>query len=185
MLMHLNLAQHGSSPRARGTLLEFMLLVVCVRFIPACAGNTLSAGTRDRSPAVHPRVRGEHSTTTPQGWKTAGSSPRTRGTPDPARHDVFQRRFIPACAGNTRLSAVPNLSTAVHPRVRGEHGLHHWRNCWRYGSSPRARGTPQQGTMFLSAFRFIPACAGNTNHLQLVQFVGAVHPRVRGEHGQQ
>ena len=53
------------------------------RFIPACAGNTLSQGDSR--------------------YRSSGSSPPVRGTPRPLAPPVAHRayRFIPACAGNT------------------------------------------------------------------------------------
>ena len=53
-----------------------------------------------------------------------GSSPRERGTPVQlvARH--FDRRFIPARAGNTNGQVIDVNVHAVHPRASGEHFLH-------------------------------------------------------------
>ena len=70
----------GSSPRRRGTLLEHVLVVEAVRFIPAQAGNTSRFSRYRRSSAVHPRAGGEHvfrGADIPFG---DGSSPRRRGT---------------------------------------------------------------------------------------------------------
>ncbi len=50
----------GSSPRARGTLIAPAIHRELERFIPAGAGNTSALQTRNRSPSVHPRGRGEH-----------------------------------------------------------------------------------------------------------------------------
>ena len=49
----------GSSPLARGTLLLIQSLSKHVRFIPACAGNSVSDLIGFGSSAVHPRLRGE------------------------------------------------------------------------------------------------------------------------------
>ena len=70
----------GSSPRMRGTRLEFAVLGNKTGIIPAYAGNTdhdriLEVGMRD-----HPRVCGEHSTHTFSCGHNRGSSPRMRGT---------------------------------------------------------------------------------------------------------
>ena len=111
-----------------------------------------------------------------------GSSPRARGTPTPP--PLFSRwpRFIPACAGNTLHIDLYAPGTAVHPRVRGEHGVHRSRGSDETGSSPRARGTPPKNWFPLHIDRFIPACAGNTGPAQQVARYAPVHPRVRGEH---
>ncbi len=50
-----------------------------IRFIPACTGNTFLTGSPHEERAVHPRVYGEYSTSTPSGVPNTGSSPRVRG----------------------------------------------------------------------------------------------------------
>ena len=153
----------GSSPRARGTPVRprsrctatpvhprvrgehrsrMMISFAYPRFIPACAGNTR---------ADQRRVGGGN-----------GSSPRARGTLCRQHPAAEQRRFIPACAGNTASLAPRYYCSAVHPRVRGEHGLLGTALLLFGGSSPRARGT-------------------RLPHLQLLRRA-SVHPRVRGEH---
>ncbi len=137
------------------------------RFIPACAGNTAVAatdraasngssprvrGTRRRTPirgvatTVHPRVCGEHHTGF-AGWCLgAGSSPRVRGTRRMTPRHRRHNRFIPACAGNTAKDGCASTSSAVHPRVCGEHAVVSGQNGVAAGSSPRVRGTRQSNT---------------------------------------
>ena len=49
----------GSSPRVWGTRVIVALVMVVLRFIPACVGNSNQSGTVGTSYAVHPRVCGE------------------------------------------------------------------------------------------------------------------------------
>ena len=193
----------GSSPRARGTRDHKLSSRRWHRFIPACAGNTTrrTPPTRRRAvhPAcagntgpnlrpgnietVHPRVRGEHSDGQLPFLCISGSSPRARGTQFRVPSARTFDRFIPACAGNTCISATISRRSPVHPRVRGEH-LHIINtNAKGGGSSPRARGTHQGSSGAPNAGRFIPACAGNTPQSPPACPCRTVHPRVRGEHG--
>ena len=71
----------GSSPRVRGTRAPRRLASNAQsRFIPACAGNSLSQSRSLFLSPVHPRVCGELSVNQPPRRSRAGSSPRVRGT---------------------------------------------------------------------------------------------------------
>ncbi len=159
-----DVGQHGSSPRARGTPAEQRLGRFGHRFIPAGAGNTRARARPRRWRPVHPRGRGEHRKRATASAFIVGSSPRARGTL--GQHALHQGhgRFIPAGAGNTPGSAGRIHVTAVHPRGRGEHWLPVMLMTWTCGSSPRARGTRA---------RILRPLVGQL-----------VHPRGRGEHGE-
>ena len=152
----------GSSPRVRGTHSDPAPGVQRPRFIPACAGNTMSPTNCALVVPVHPRVCGEHAVLIDIAKAAAGSSPRVRGTRHHVRHVRHEQRFIPACAGNTERGADGLAEFAVHPRVCGEH----------------ARRTARR----TRSGRFIPACAGNTVRRPPRAPRAAVHPRVCGEH---
>ena len=175
----------GSSPLARGTLGGGGALRPGVRFIPARAGNTPARPAARRSPAVHPRSRGEHEGSGATANVTRGSSPLARGTHEPGVAGRPGHRFIPARAGNTRAAARPRASPPVHPRSRGEHCPTSPVGCSPNGSSPLARGTLEHDRTQARRRRFIPARAGNTARRCRRGSSGAVHPRSRGEHGQQ
>ena len=96
---------------------------------------------------------------------------------------IWDSRFIPTCVGNTAMTGLGSRFTTVHPHVRGEHIAPSGGSLRKNGSSPRAWGT----LLFLlgchDCLRFIPTCVGNTR-LAGGRMVGiAVHPHVRGEHG--
>ena len=90
--------------------------------------------------------------------------------------------IIPAYAGNTAIDRIHGAIRGDHPRVCGEHEL------WRegapspWGSSPRMRGTRQSGGGGRIRLRIIPAYAGNTDSLTVLDRDGGDHPRVCGEH---
>ncbi len=171
----------GSSPRARGTLLQRLADLCPRRFIPACAGNARLHRRHDDHVAVHPRVRGERSRTRWRSSRTGGSSPRARGTRGGRRAVARLDRFIPACAGNAARAMRHAGPPAVHPRVRGERGCRTCPTTIASGSSPRARGTPCRPSSSRVAARFIPACAGNASSATPAAAAAPVHPRVRGE----
>ena len=111
----------GSSPRVRGT-----------REVD---------GRMRRILTVHPRVCGELRCADKAKRIDAGSSPRVRGTHRLDQRPRPQRRFIPACAGNSPACIARHRAPSVHPRVCGE--LAKWSSAMtdHDGSSPRVRGT--------------------------------------------
>ena len=153
----------------------------CTRFIPACAGNSVSAVTIGCYVAVHPRVCGEQDPVTGGSPADTGSSPRVRGTVRNLGQVQQARRFIPACAGNRPSVGSDCRRTPVHPRVCGEQRRPATCSTTGRGSSPRVRGTVGGGVESDSFCRFIPACAGNSNPRCPAAVPQPVHPRVCGE----
>ena len=154
-------SQRGSSPHMRGTHLVRMTQADHVRFIPAYAGNARAACSVSRRCSVHPRMRGERMRCNTLMMSPPGSSPHARGTLLFVDSTGPAVRFIPACAGNARITPVLLSLTTVHPRMRGERILRGKKDATFIGSSPHARGT-------LCTLR-VPGL-GQT-----------VHPRMRGE----
>ena len=131
------------------------------RFIPACAGNSTVSVNEPMKVSVHPRVCGELCQRPCATASRSGSSPRVRGTHqrDDGAGDL--RRFIPACAGNSRRPRRVSTRRPVHPRVCGELAL------------PLGRRRPAE--------RFIPACAGNSVAAKCaMREPSGSSPRVRG-----
>ena len=69
---------------------------------------------------VHPRLRGELAVGAGLISAANGSSPLTRGTHCVCNRNIFDNRFIPAYAGNSRRIRNRNTYRSVHPRLRGE-----------------------------------------------------------------
>ena len=172
----------GSSPRLRGTPDEPGKRTSGGRFIPAPAGNTCALQSCESAPTVHPRACGEHGL--PHGLVIVqyGSSPRLRGTRQLAKSYGWRARFIPAPAGNTVLKIADTKFFSVHPRACGEHASVFGVRPSNPGSSPRLRGTPEDGPAQRDPLRFIPAPAGNTTRQPDGRRGIPVHPRACGEH---
>ena len=70
----------GSSPRMRGTLIDYRLMYAFYRFIPTYAGNSAICPSAVAILPVHPHVCGELKDPRYQSKTVNGSSPRMRGT---------------------------------------------------------------------------------------------------------
>ena len=95
------MSAEGSSPRARGALLQSHGGGLRIGIIPACAGSTLDVRRGKAAGGDHPRVRGEHEFGRLATGITGGSSPRARGARDLATRALALIGIIPACAGST------------------------------------------------------------------------------------
>ena len=125
-------------------------------------GTPLLMISRLRLIRDHPRVCGEHSTSSKPPLVVSGSSPRMRGTPFTHFSRVERVGIIPAYAGNTFKLCNVSWDMGDHPRVCGEH---------------RKRRPISSG-----AWRIIPAYAGNTSTPSVAPPPPRDHPRVCGEH---
>ncbi len=114
-------ASAGSSPHARGAPRRAGNRVSQLGIIPACAGSTSRSGTWITSTWDHPRMRGEHSCSTWNAPKLAGSSPHARGAHLVRTLHRLVEGIIPACAGSTGGPARGLFLQRDHPRMRGEH----------------------------------------------------------------
>ncbi len=124
-----------------------------------CLLNSAGSGLASAFSQVHPRACGEQ-------WHNKhpaepGSSPRVRGT--------ATSPFI-----------FSGFST-VHPRACGEQRGPGTLGNAGLGSTPRVRGTGQQGRKQPQNIRFIPARAGNSKPTRPGTSTITVHPRACGE----
>ena len=174
----------GSSPHTRGALASRCRTTALAGIIPAYAGSTRTSPPASSTRGDHPRIRGEHSRSSPNHGPSPGSSPHTRGARRGRNHDVLREGIIPAYAGSTcRRSTGPRWQWD-HPRIRGEHTLYGSFALDESGSSPHTRGARCRGTSRSSDFRIIPAYAGSTCRPRTAGCVCTDHPRIRGEHHQ-
>ena len=111
----------GSSPLSRGIRPITDGPLDAGRIIPALAGNTTTAGARDREEWDHPRSRGEYRGVSVSPPMRSGSSPLSRGIRDRQHTAPLPARIIPALAGNTTWSRCSPTRGRDHPRSRGEY----------------------------------------------------------------
>ena len=136
---HARLAD-GSSPHTRGAPGLDVETRAASRIIPAYAGSTHKGELSLHRERDHPRIRGEHRRVFQKHNYRAGSSPHTRGAPDPSVGLCPFLRIIPAYAGSTRGDLPGQSPVRDHPRIRGEHGVFGESGSGKSGSSPHTRG---------------------------------------------
>ena len=174
---------HGSSPHTRGARGTGQPGALDRRIIPAYAGSTDDGALHRDAVGDHPRIRGEHPSTSGQVGGDAGSSPHTRGALRFRRVVLELVRIIPAYAGSTTEDSrrvggqadhprirgehgviVVSLWDAMvdHPRIRGEHALRRFIDKGNQGSSPHTRGALTAHLLHRRQARIIPAYAGST-----------------------
>ena len=151
----------GSSPRMRGTFSASCATVNIQGIIPAYAGNMKEKHDIKIEIWDHPRVCGEHNGLKTSYKTTGGSSPRMRGTYESQISAIAERGIIPAYAGNILRKRRMRSFARDHPRVCGEHLQPGAEKIAYMGSSPRMRGTCNDGIGRRGASGIIPAYAGN------------------------
>ena len=172
----------GSSPLARGAPGVDVVSGVHAGLIPARAGSTRLRRACPRSHGAHPRSRGEHFSIRRSSDSDWGSSPLARGAHHRVGGDGARCGLIPARAGSTTWRCTPSSSGPAHPRSRGEHGRSRKSMRASGGSSPLARGAPQDQRHPQAHGRLIPARAGSTQTSWSRPSPSGAHPRSRGEH---
>ena len=132
----------GSSPLTRGKRRGPGRTHPRSRLIPAHAGKTWDEAGDPRQPQAHPRSRGENPRLAAHGAGHPGSSPLTRGKPEPICASSAHHRLIPAHAGKTAGRRQPPDGARAHPRSRGENPSRRAPARRPRGSSPLTRGKP-------------------------------------------
>ena len=133
----------GSSPLARGLHPPPPYQSSRERIIPARAGFTLKGMTFPNPGPDHPRSRGVYSSSHERRNSRVGSSPLARGLPGQAGPQLERERIIPARAGFTPPPSRPRPPWPDHPRSRGVYPDGSRKARRSVGSSPLARGLPQ------------------------------------------
>ena len=151
------------------------------RNIPAHAGKTNIIVWALGRVAEHPRSRGENDAGSTRRRNGRGTSPLTRGKPQPPRRLDTRQRNIPAHAGKTPADRLRRGIHREHPRSRGENGLDTSTEPLAQGTSPLTRGKRDVRSVEDGPDRNIPAHAGKTPFASWLRVVVPEHPRSRGE----
>ena len=170
----------GPSPRLRGKRPAGRFGAPARRSIPAPAGETPAGPPWPPASGVHPRACGGNDSRRTCRIIARGPSPRLRGKPSERNRKRFLARSIPAPAGETRASRVPNPKARVHPRACGGNATRQAPKIVGQGPSPRLRGKLRAAHGVRSASGSIPAPAGETAGLILGRCHAEVHPRACG-----
>ena len=172
----------GSSPHTRGARRRPGRPRRSAGIIPAYAGSTVSPQVRGAIMWDHPRIRGEHESSTSRSRPSPGSSPHTRGAPLRSEVSELSTGIIPAYAGSTTGSGPAPTAFPDHPRIRGEHSRSQPDNAGGRGSSPHTRGARPDVVQARTRPGIIPAYAGSTTRTSSLIAARPDHPRIRGEH---
>ena len=170
----------GSSPLARGLLLEEMQFLMGTRIIPARAGFTAASAAMAFARADHPRSRGVYSGEIFAPTLRYGSSPLARGLLAATVTASAEAGIIPARAGFTAVLRENGGRVGDHPRSRGVYRLERIEQDVTEGSSPLARGLLHGLPEGDDDRRIIPARAGFTGRVRGPPYSWWDHPRSRG-----
>ena len=170
----------GSSPLARGLRGHIKIISRNIGIIPARAGFTFRWHGPRRHGWDHPRSRGVYVMASEITCTFAGSSPLARGLPHRVRHAGAVARIIPARAGFTGTTPRTGPRYPDHPRSRGVYAGRTDLAGDYAGSSPLARGLPDDDAARAEPGRIIPARAGFTRSPRSRSPAWRDHPRSRG-----
>ena len=173
----------GSSPLARGLLIDSLINRIGLGIIPARAGFTLWGNVTDYAGGDHPRSRGVYRVSRKLDRTVPGSSPLARGLPQGYDRHRLQRRIIPARAGFTLSGRGFKRAHKDHPRSRGVYFHAELHRPGIEGSSPLARGLPAPPGLRPGLPGIIPARAGFTLGDAGHAAPAPDHPRSRGVYG--
>ena len=170
----------GRSPCIRGRLFRLQPGTLCVRSIPAHAGETQRFEVPRRGGKVDPRACGGDRPRPNRGLGKWGRSPRMRGRLVCLCGDARVPGSIPAHAGETRGSSSTRLPAGVDPRACGGDPQTPSFRRPLPGRSPRMRGRLINIVPYRAVPGSIPAHAGETSSVHGNQAHEEVDPRACG-----
>ena len=175
------LAGHGPSPRAWGSLPMSLPNPTHIRSIPTRVGISLRSWGSLTCPPVHPHARGDLFFAGGSKAPVSGPSPRAWGSRCRLRGPPHVSRSIPTRVGISDSRSGPTPPATVHPHARGD--LTAWSSRSRRcrGPSPRAWGSRSTPAIEAPASRSIPTRVGISCLGASLPSLPAVHPHARGD----
>ena len=164
----------------RGQPLDHINKLVDGRIIPARAGPTRDFSATECPGTDHPRSCGANAVCDIGCKLCCGSSPLVRGQLNVFLGFFHQLRIIPARAGPTEFDDTDEIVCPDHPRSCGANLTTMGRYWPRFGSSPLVRGQRHVTLKRFERVRIIPARAGPTAGVSLIEITSMDHPRSCG-----
>ena len=155
---------------------------VVARPTPACAGSTRRGRPTNSGTRAYPRLRGEHSRSSPGRRRSRGLPPLARGAHRGGLRSRAAWGPTPACAGSTGRPRCSRSPPGAYPRLRGEHCVAPAKSFGARGLPPLARGAQLHDLLHREARGPTPACAGSTRYRRSRRARWWAYPRLRGEH---
>ena len=170
----------GLSPHGRGKRLQRRRRRICLRSIPARAGETLPFLEPCNALEVYPRTGGGNIIVDAKTHTLNGLSPHGRGKQQCHRPETATAGSIPARAGETQTQRFAELQEVVYPRTGGGNVSGEVRQFFDGGLSPHGRGKPGMPSTTRKTWRSIPARAGETPACPPAKWHSRVYPRTGG-----
>ncbi len=176
------MSQPGTTPHARGPLLDRGHVDPADGNNPARAGTTSSVSRRRLRTREQPRTRGDHRQKLLWVDELMGTTPHARGPLDGEARPGLVAGNNPARAGTTRWPSRSGGARREQPRTRGDHSRTASRATRGLGTTPHARGPPWWRPRWEPSIRNNPARAGTTRGCGLLADPSVEQPRTRGDH---
>ena len=171
---------NGTSPHLRGNPLPRPPVTIPERDIPAPAGQPGTGCCRRLGRRGHPRTCGATDPRYDGVDAPQGTSPHLRGNPPAPPSKCWQRRDIPAPAGQPGHRPRPSWSSWGHPRTCGATRSRPGFTRGGTGTSPHLRGNRRRETNCHRCTRDIPAPAGQPQRRTSASCCCKGHPRTCG-----
>ncbi len=173
-------SSRGRSPRWRGGVRSNTITRSARRPIPALAGGREAFNCCPCFLGADPRVGGGEPSAPAGPGCPSGRSPRWRGGDPKTKPPIVAMGPIPALAGGSSPAGPAGPATPADPRVGGGESVIAVSMGTQWGRSPRWRGGGPGDPLRCLGAGPIPALAGGSQRIHVLQSRRAADPRVGG-----